>query len=646
MTCRSDPGCRQRGGSARRRSPGLLAALALIVCVGLAAAGSPVHGEEPAERIVYTTLQKYNLDIYLRVTPDGGWQRLTTDQANDYNPTFSPDGRWLVFCSERRGNPDLFALDLESGGPPRPLTSSRTMEDAPEFSPDGRRLAFVSDRHGDADVFLMPFAPDDPRGDERAVNLTSSTGGDFNPVFSPDGKTIAFTSERHLPHTEPAYWQMLSRLGHGGDVYRMASDGTDVRRLTTTVGWDGAAAWSADGESLYFYSERDHATRIWRMSVDGSDQRPLTPVELDGAVSATAAGDERILFAAGGRLYSIGRAGGPPRAESTGEPVLAAPAVHRASGRVAAHGPGPVEGRINRPSGRPFAATGTIQRIELPDRAVRVEGLYGGFPAFAPGGGRLVTSQAMPGAIASGRRALVVSRPDGSEPVRIRETEGQIFAIDWSPDGEWIAWSEGVVFAPEGVRVDLWRIRPDGSGLENLTDSPWNDAFPSFAGDGRIVFRSGRDGNKEIYLMAGDGSDPQRLTHHPGVDTMPAVAPDGSFLVYATDQLDFTRSGDIDLARLQLAPTGEPGAAFQAWMPGHGAAVHGPGPDVHPSFSPDGRWIVYASARGGLNDEPALFGGGPQPYGEIWVQSFPFGRPIRLTHNKWEDSLADWARSE
>ncbi len=634
---------RARGArSVVRRLPALSVVLAAVA----GAAGPLALGASPADRIVYTTLQDYNHDIYLRATPDAEWQRLTTDQANDYNPTFSPDGRWLVFCSERRGNPDLFALDLERGGLPRPLTSSRTMEDAPEFSPDGRRLAFVSDRHGDADIFVMAFDPDDPRGDERAVNLTSSTGGDFNPVFSPDGATIAFTSERHLPHTEIAYWQLVSRLGHGGDIYRMASDGTDVRRLTTTVAWDGAPAWSADGRSLYFYSDRDRSTRIWRMAADGSDQRPLTPVELDGAVSATPAGDGRVLFAAGGSLHSMGPAGESLRQESTGEPALAAPAVHLATGRVAAHGPGPLEGRIDRPSGRPFAATGTLQEIDLPDRTVRVEGLYGGFPAFAPGGLRLVTSQAVPGAVGSGRRALVVSKPDGSDPVQIHETEGQIFAIDWSPDGEWIAWSEGVVFAPEGVRVDLWRIRPDGSGLENLTDSPTNDAFPKFAGDGRIVFRSGRDGNKEIYLMAGDGSDPKRLTNHPGVDTMPAIAPDGSFVVYATDQLDWTGSSDIDLARLQLAPSGEPGAAFQAWMPGHGPAVHGPGPDVHPSFSPDGRWIVYASARGGLNDEPALFDGGPQPYGEIWVQSFPFGRPIRLTHNKWEDSLADWATGD
>src|SRR5262245_64384846 len=148
------------------------------------------------DRIFYTTLRPANWDIYLFDGSGSGPRRLTDDPALDYNPVFSPDGRWVVFCSERRGNPDLYALDLKNGGQPRLLTDNDSMEDAPSFSPDGKRIVFVSTRDGNADIFTMPFDPENPKASSKAVNLTRGMGGDFNPAFSPDGRHIAFSSDR------------------------------------------------------------------------------------------------------------------------------------------------------------------------------------------------------------------------------------------------------------------------------------------------------------------------------------------------------------------------------------------------------------------------------------------------------------------
>ena len=60
----------------------------------------------------------------------------------------------------------------------------------------------------------------------------------------------------------------------------------------------------------------------------------------------------------------------------------------------------------------------------------------------------------------------------------------------------------------------------------------------------------------------------------------------------------------------------------------------------------DGRWIVYASGEGGLNDESPfntslMFS--PQSYGEIWAQRLSDGLRVRLTHDKWEDGAPFWA---
>ncbi|RPJ07641.1 MAG: hypothetical protein EHM36_06570, partial [Deltaproteobacteria bacterium] len=221
------------------------------VLVGQAA--DPARG-----RIVYTSFRPANLDLYLFDFPGLAPRRLTTHPALDYNPVFSHDGRWVVFCSERRGNPDLYALDLQNPGPPRLLTDSAALEDAPAISPDGQWLAFVSTRDGNADIFVMPFRPNGPDASAQAVNLTRHRAGDFNPAFSPDGKQIAFSSDRD------GY--------RASEVYVMQADGSNVRRLTESPGWDGSPAWSQDGQWIYFYSQRDTGQGIYRMKADGSDQ--------------------------------------------------------------------------------------------------------------------------------------------------------------------------------------------------------------------------------------------------------------------------------------------------------------------------------------------------------------------------------------
>ena len=128
----------------------------------------PIH-----ETVVYSSIQPVNWDLYVFDHPGATPRRLTTDPGLDYNPALSPDGRWVVFTSERSGSPDLYALDLQNPAVPKQLTKSSAMEDAAAFSPDGRRLAFVSTESGNPDIWVMPFAPEDADAAARkATNLT------------------------------------------------------------------------------------------------------------------------------------------------------------------------------------------------------------------------------------------------------------------------------------------------------------------------------------------------------------------------------------------------------------------------------------------------------------------------------------------
>ena len=200
----------------------------------------------PHERIGYASRRPVNWQLFL-LDAGSSPRQITNDPALAYDATFSPDGRWIVFCSERSGNPHLYALDSGIAGPPRPLTRGPFMDAAPAFTPDGKSLFFVSDRDGNADVFTMPFRPDDPGAGDRARNLTREPAGDFRPAVSPDGKTVAFSSDRDHWRDYPCQ----------AEIYVMNRDGSSPRRLTKSDAMNGSPAWSRDGRTLFFYSNRE-----------------------------------------------------------------------------------------------------------------------------------------------------------------------------------------------------------------------------------------------------------------------------------------------------------------------------------------------------------------------------------------------------
>lgn len=93
---------------------------------------------------------------------------------------------------------------------------------------------------------------------------------------------------------------------------------------------------------------------------------------------------------------------------------------------------------------------------------------------------------------------------------------------------EWIAFQSHRTF-----NNDVWVMRPDGSGLRNVTDDPADDIEPAFSPDGsQIAFISDRDGSSELHVIDLDGTNVLQLTDDSGTVNWPAWTPDGSRLAY------------------------------------------------------------------------------------------------------------------
>ena len=622
-----------------RARAGLLGLLALVVATG---AAKPVARAGPdKETIVYSSIQPSNWDLYLFDGPGSEPRRLTTDPGLDYNGVISPDGRWVVFTSERSGNPDLYVLDLEGDAEPRPLVESPALEDAAAISPDGRRLLFVSTRDGNADIFATRFRPWDPAAAEEAVNLTRQAAGDYNPAFSPDGTRILFSSSRDTTvATSTGAGPPAAYLA--SELYVMQADGSAVRRLTHHEDWDGAPAWTPDGRQVVFYSQRDGDPRIYRAGIDGRNGAMPEPISVrdEPALSPVPTPDGRLAFSARRddrwTIVSTQLDGSDPRIESDTARDYWAPAYDADSGRLLAHGPGPTDPASRFESDTPGAfRIHQPLEVAMPGRRVSLIGIRGYLPAVDPTSGEVATSEAFARLVASradGTRKRVVFDLAGADRYRGPDS---VWGPSWSKDGRWLAFAVGPPFARGNVDVDIWKIGAGGGEGVNLTpDSEANDAFPDFSPDGRrVVFRSMRDGNAEIYVMNADGTGVQRLTHHEATDTMPAFSSAG-------DRVAFTsfRDGNFELYTVALDEDGRPGPPERL--------TRSPGHDMHPRFSPDDEWVLLTSQRGEFSDELPLLRVvfQPQPYGELHAIRPSDRTVVRLTHNKWEDGPTAWVR--
>ena len=578
-----------------------LAALGLLAVLGLAFyAGRRVPAQPPVGGSVASA---FNRKL----------SQLTFGEGIEEWPAWSPDGSLLAYVAEVGGVGQLFLRSIASGKE-RQLTKEPNDHIQPTWSADGKRLAFVRARAsggklepndingwyqdgGDIwtidiatgretklidDSFNPAYSPKDGRlafdaswAGARRLWIADSTGRNPRQITSDSSEAVVHTGPRWSPDGSRLAFRRIEKIK--SDIAAVDLGSQRVTRVTNDNIPDMDPVWAPDGRYLYFASSRGGGMNLWRLGIGNGGEPTGQPEQLttgagDDVEPTVAPEDSRLAFAVRGINSDLWRL---PVAPTTGQPTGAPEPVVRTS-RVESRGAWSPDGR-----------TIAFNSDRLGEMNIWLRGVG-----------------------------------DSTER-QLTQGPGGDYQPDWSPDGKSIAF-----FSARAGTADIWAVQTGDARLTRLTDDPATDTNPFYSPDGkRIAFLSDRGGRSELWIMNADGSGQRRLGSVVAGGHFLRWTPDGRGIVFRSEngtQIQIFRVGveDGSLTRLPDVASG----AHMSFSPdrsrildvrGHKALwvypVNGGAPqqifafadpDVridYPTWSPDGKWILFdrAARRGG-----------------------------------------------
>ncbi|WP_230972012.1 hypothetical protein [Burkholderia pseudomultivorans] len=618
----------------------------ILPCVVMAAVLAPAaSGAASRGDLLLNRLGPVTSTLYIADADGSNEHRLLPTDGFDYHASFSKDGQWVVFTSERDGlgESNLYRVRVDGTGLQR-LTDHIAVDDAAVYSPtDPDVIAFVSSRRGDAgfgttNIWTLNIRTGALRNVTGAIRFDPDKPHSyFRPSWSPDGKWLALSSDIGTDwrgHNLPVGWERTQE----SSIYIIHPDGSGWRKVAGAPGFaDGSPSWSPDGKHIVFYETPVESTwgahrpelinqvssQVVAVDVATGERKALTSGPGFKVFPQYVSATNVAYHVKGGDMESIRTTDGAAR--PTANSGIRSP-------HYSADGTKMVYEKV---SYRPARSNGTPLFSFDPEWNYRYIDV---FPRLSADRRELVyTEKAVNSSIAvikpdfSGYRRIYDPSGSGLDPQMIAKGLAGAFQPTWSPDRKWVAFGLGDWFFTRGAGPGrIVRIRADGSmnnHPEVLTDGSINAGFPSYSPDGRkLVYRVWSAKEQGLRILDLDTHVTTTLTTQP--DNLPDWSPDGTKIVFTRKILNPADPNKFNYDVFTIKPDGTDLRRLTTDGSNQGHAV----------WTWDGR-IAYSSGEYGFRDELSLYENTFQPDGQNWVMNADGSDAHAITDTLWEESM-------